>query len=144
MTSAQLTLFAAVLFQVALTAVLYLMLVRARFAYAADKANVRPEMAYDQTAWPVPARQISNSVMSQFELPVLFFVGVLFAYNFGAADWISAIIAWLFVVLRIVHAFIHTGKNVVMQRFGVFLGGFIAVIALWIYVAVHVFSAGAI
>lgn len=139
MTTAQFVLFGAVLTQVGLTVVLYLMLVRARFSYAADAANIRPDMAYDQSAWPVPARLISNSVTSQFELPVLFYVGVLFAFNFGAADWISAVIAWIFVALRIVHAIIHTGKNVVMRRFSAFLGGFIAVILLWIYVAALAF-----
>ncbi len=144
MTTAQMVLFAAILAQVALTIVIYLMLVRARFAYASDPANLKPELAYDQAAWPVKARQISNSVQSQFELPVLFYVGVLFAFQLGAAGWIAAILAWIFVATRIVHAVIHIGRNIVMQRFGFFIAGFVAVAVLWIYLAVHVFSMGAI
>jgi hypothetical protein len=143
MTTAQMLLFAAVLTQVALTFVVYLLLVRARFAYASDRANLKPELAYDQSAWPVSARQIANSVTSQFELPVLFYAGVLFAFQFGAAGWVAAALAWIFVATRIAHAFIHIGKNVVMTRFQFFFAGFVTVAVLWIYLAITVFAAGA-
>ncbi len=140
MTTVQLLLFCAVLAQVALTLVLYFMLVRARFAAAKDKANLRPEMAYDQSAWPLPARLLSNSVTSQFELPVLFYAGALFAFALGAVNWFVVVLAWVFVLTRIAHAIIHTGKNVVMQRFQVFFAGYIAVIFLWVALAAHVLT----
>ena len=141
MTEAEMALFGAVIGQIALTVVLYLALIRVRFAYAADKANVRPELAYDQAAWPPKARQVSNAVSSQFELPVLFYAGVLFAFQFGAANWVAAFLAWTFVALRVVHAIIHTGKNVVIQRFSVFLAGFITVLAFWVYIAIKAIGA---
>ena len=73
-------LFCAVVGQVALTIILYLLLVRSRFAAANDPTLDRKRLAYDQAAWPTRSRLISNSVTSQFELPVLFYVGVLFAF----------------------------------------------------------------
>lgn len=141
MTSTQLALFGAVLAQIGLAIVLYAMLIRARFAAANDPATDRKKLAYDQSAWPLPARLISNSVSSQFELPVLFYAGALFAFQFGAIDWVSAGLAWVFVATRIIHAIIHTGKNIVMQRFGAFVSGFIALVIFWAYLAVHVFFA---
>jgi len=141
MTTVELLLFGAVLAQVALTLVLYFALVRARFAAAKDKANLRPEMAYDQSAWPLPARLIANSVTSQFELPVLFYAGALFAFVLGGVNWIAVVLAWIFVATRIVHAIIHTGKNVVMQRFQIFFAGFVALIIFWIALAAHVIAA---
>ncbi len=144
MTTAQLVLLAAVFTQVVMTFVIYLLLVRARFAYASNKANLKPELAYDQSAWPVSARQIANSVTSQFELPVLFYAGVLFAFQFGAAGWLAAILAWIFVATRIAHAVIHIGKNVVMLRFQCFIAGFAALIVLWAYLAITIFSGGAL
>lgn len=136
MTQAGQLLFGAVLAQVALTVVLYLALVRARFSV--PKSELRAEMAYDQAAWPVKARLIANSVTSQFELPVLFYAGALFAFVLAAPDMPLAILAWLFVVARIVHAAIHTGKNVVMQRFAVFLVGFVSLAVFWILLAIKV------
>lgn len=139
MTQAGQLLFGAVLAQVALTMVLYLLLVRARFGV--PKTDLRPEMAYDQAAWPVKARLIGNSVTSQFELPVLFYAGVAFALLLGAADMAMATLAWLFVGTRVVHAVIHTGKNVVMARFTTFLVGFLILIAFWILLSIRAFGA---
>ncbi|GJL92261.1 MAPEG family protein [Hyphococcus sp.] len=144
MTTPQLILFAAVFAQVALTLVVYLLLVRARFAYASDRANLKPELAYDQSAWPVSSRQIANSVTSQFELPVLFYAGVLFAFQFGAAGWLAAALAWIFVATRIAHAFIHIGKNIMMTRFQFFLAGFVMIAVFWINLAITVLTRGAV
>jgi hypothetical protein len=141
LTDTQIALFAAVLAQVTLAIVLYAMLVRVRFAVANDPTTDRSRLAYDQAAWPVKARLVSNAVMSQFELPVLFYAGAAFAFILGGVDWIVVILAWIFVATRIIHAIIHTGKNIVMQRFGAFLAGFIALIVMWAYMAVHAFSA---
>lgn len=144
MTDTQLILFSAVLAQVALTVIVYAMLIRARFAAANDPGTDRSRLGYDQSAWPVKARLISNSVTSQFELPVLFYAGTLFAFILGGVDLIVAGLAWIFVATRFIHAMIHTTHNIVMQRFGAFLAGFIALIIMWAYLAVHAFaSAGA-
>jgi len=130
-------LFCAVLGQVALTIILYLLLVRSRFAAANDPTLDRKRLAYDQGAWPMRSRLISNSVTSQFELPVLFYVGVLFAFQLERADKTLAILAVIFVVLRVIHALIHTTHNVVLHRFGAFLLGFITLIVFWCILAVR-------
>lgn len=140
MTDTQLALFAAVLTQIALTVGLYAMLIRARFAAANDPGTDRSRLGYDQSAWPIKARLISNSVTNQFELPVLFYAGVIFSYILGAVDWVVVVLAWVFVATRFIHAMIHTTHNIVMQRFGAFLAGFIALVVMWAYLAVHVFA----
>lgn len=132
-------LFGAVLAQAAMTAFLYLLLVRARFAAAKDPQTDLKRIAYDQSAWPLPARLLSNSVTSQFELPMLFYVGALFAFQFGAADFLLAAVGWAFVLLRVLHAVEHTSKNVVMRRFSIFLAGFVALIAFWLILAWRAF-----
>lgn len=140
MTSPELTLFGAVLAQAALTVILYLLLVQARFSIANDPSLDRERLAYDQSAWPLRARLVSNSVISQFELPVLFYAGALFAFHFGAVDQTMAILGCIFVAARFVHALIHTTKNIVMPRFGAFLLGFFALIVFWALLGIRVFS----
>ncbi|MGE0409698.1 MAG: MAPEG family protein [Amphiplicatus sp.] len=142
MTAMEKALFGAVLVQILLTFVLYGLLVSRRFAAARDPETDRKRLAYDQTAWPIKARQASNAVVSQFEAPTLFFVGALFAFHFGRADIILAVLGWLFVLFRIAHAAIHVGPNVVMQRFAVFLASFAALAAFWIWLALRVFIVG--
>lgn len=133
-------LFGAALAQAVLTVILYLMLVHARFSIGNDPTLDRARLAYDQSAWPLRARLISNAVISQFELPVLFFIGVLFAFQFQFVDKTLAILGWLFVVLRIIHAIIHTTKNIVLPRFGAFLLGFIVLAIFWSILAIRVFA----
>jgi hypothetical protein len=140
MTDMEVLLFSAVLAQITLAILLYAMLIRARFAAANDPATDRSRLAYDQSAWPLRARLISNSVMSQFELPVLFYAGAAFAFMLSGVDWVIVSLAWIFVITRYIHAVIHTTKNIVMQRFGAFLAGFIALIIMWAYLAVHAFA----
>lgn len=141
MTTPELSLFGAVLAQAFLTSVLYLLLVRARFSVANDPSLDRERLAYDQSAWPLRARLIANSVSSQFELPVLFYAAAAFAFIFNQVNPTLAILAWLFVILRVIHAVIHTGRNVVIQRFGAFLLGFITLIIFWIVLAIQVYQA---
>lgn len=142
MTVTQQALFFAVLTQVALTSILYLLLVRSRFSLLKDKAAMRPEMAYDQGAWPMKSRLVSNAVISQFELPVLFYAAALFTFQFNAASWLATALAWIFVLSRIAHTAIHIGPNTVPARFSVFLVGFFAMAALWVNLALLVLRAG--
>ena len=71
-----------------------------------------------------------------FELPVLFYVLCAVAIGTGYIPaWLPAL-AWLFVLLRVVHSAIQCGYNKVMHRFAVFLAGFFLVMAMWAAYAV--------
>ena len=48
------------------------------------------------------------------------------------ADILFVVMAWLFVVSRIVHAFIHVTSNHVGQRFAAFLVGAVILALMWI------------
>ena len=60
----------------------------------------------------------------------------------GSADSIMTALAWVYVVLRIVHAAIHTTYNKVLHRFLVYLVSNIVLIVMWVKFAVHVLAAG--
>lgn len=138
MTTATMLIFLAVLVQVLLTAAQYMRLLRARLAAVRAGGLDLPRLGYDPTAWPERPRLIANSVASQFELPVLFYLAVLFAFALGSVNWITVILAWLFVLSRIVHAAIHTGPNTIPPRLRVFLFGFVVVLVFWLYLTYRV------
>jgi hypothetical protein len=81
---------------------------------AADKPDERVER---------PAR----AYMNLLELPVLFYAVCLFMLATGKFDSIQVSLAWVFVMARYAHAFIHIGFNYVPLRFAAFL----AVRSLW-------------
>ena len=74
-----------------------------------------------------------------FEIPVLFYVACLFSLQMKMESRLLIAMGWLFVVCRIVHSLIHLGYNKVTHRLGVFLLSNIALLAIWVRIAVYVF-----
>lgn len=95
------------------------------------RGKVRIEdIALDKDAWPERARQASNAVDNQFQLPVLFYVACLVAITFGAT-LLEVVLGALFVVSRYVHAAIHITSNHVVSRFQAYAFGFAVLCVFW-------------
>ena len=124
-------LLAAALAQLVLTfgLMLWLGLIRVPLV-TSGKVGIR-EIALSNDAWPQSARQVSNAVDNQFQLPVLFYFAVLLLLWSRLTDWPEVLLAWIFLVLRFMHAYIHTTTNRVDQRFLVYAAGFFVLMALW-------------
>lgn len=96
------------------------------------------DVALGQTNWPPRVQQISNSYASQFQLPVLFYVLTVLLIITKHADFLFLVLAWLFVLTRFVHVYIHTTTNYVRHRFNAFLVGAVILLAMWIIFAVDI------
>lgn len=86
--------------------------------------------ALHNDAWPEYVQKINNNIRNQFEIPVLFYALVLALYVLESADLFAQVLAWLFALSRIVHAYIHTGSNYVPYRRPVFMFGCIVLIMM--------------
>lgn len=132
----------AVFVQIALTFALLLWLGRAR-AVAASRGEVKlRDVALSSDAWSDRIKQIANAFNNQLELPVLFYIAALLAIVTSRVDYAVVVLAWAFVALRLVHAYIHVTHNNVLRRFQVYVGGFMILAALWIYLAIGILAAG--
>lgn len=101
--------------------------------------RVRPaDIALRQPGWPERATQVANAFSNQVELPVLFYVLVAFALITRKADLLFVVLAWLFVLTRLVHAFIHTTGNDVRLRGLVFGAGALVLIVMWVVFAARI------
>jgi hypothetical protein len=102
---------------------------------------VRPEeIALREPKWSKRTLQTANSFSNQFEIPVLFYVLTILAYVTHLAGTIFVILAWIFVIFRILHAYVHVTSNIVRLR-GTFYG--VAVVALainWVIYIVDVLT----
>lgn len=124
--------------QVALTFGLLIWMAWARTGSVSRGEVKMRDIALGQPAWPAKATQISNSYDSQFQTPVLFYVLVILAWITRHADLIFVVMAWVFVLLRIAHACIHTASNHVPTRFRVFAAGLLVLLLMWIIFAVRI------
>jgi hypothetical protein len=87
---------------------------------------------------PPAVRLASRHVQNLFEVPPLFYVVVLFLYVTKNVTLLAVGLAWLYVLLRVVHSFVHLGTNHVPHRLVVFAIGNFVLAGLWIALLVGV------
>lgn len=115
---------------------------RARFD-AARRGSVKlRDVAVDNSRWPEDVRKLANNYQNQFEVPVLYYAGLALLLETGMADWVGVALSWVFVASRILHTLVHTGANVVIRRFQVFVFGFAVVAAMWVWFGLRLFVIG--
>jgi hypothetical protein len=127
--------------QIALTFGLLMWMAYARTSSVSRGETKIRDIALGQPAWPARAQQISNCYDSQFQLPLLFYVLVILAWITKHADLIFVVMAWVFVLLRLLHAYIHTTSNHVPTRFRAFAAGMFVLLLMWIIFAVRILLA---
>jgi len=74
------------------------------------------------------------------EQPTVFYAVALLLALIGWGDGMNALIAWIYVGLRITHSLVQATANVVMVRFVLFALSSIALIALIFHAAIAVFD----
>src|ERR1700752_2617144 len=123
--------------QVALTFFLLFWTGRARVA-AVRRGAVHPrDIALRESNWPKHETQIANAYHNQLELPVLFYVLTILVIITRHADLLFVVLAWLFVVMRLVHVYIHLTSNRLGQRFAAFAACVLVLLVMWVIFAVR-------
>lgn len=113
-----------------------LMAVRRSAAVKAGSAKV--SQFRENRDEPAESLFVRNNLANQFELPVLFHICCLALYATAAAGFWAVLLAWLFVLSRYVHCFIHVTSNRIRFRQPAFTLGFLALGAMWIALAIHI------
>ena len=75
--------------------------------------------------------QSADHFRNIFEVPVLFYTGVVAALALDVHSGALVALAWVFVAARYAHAVIHLSYNRVMHRFYAYLAGVVSVTAFW-------------
>jgi len=111
---------------------------------ALSSGAVQPsDISLREPKWPTRALQVANNFQNQLELPMLFYVLVAFILITSTNSLIFVILAWVFVLSRIVHAYIHTGSNELYSRSAAIGVGAIALVAMWVIFAIRILVTGA-
>lgn len=126
------------IFQILLTLWLYIYLAIAKSRAAKLGQVDEARRALHDDAWPDHILQINNCIRNQFEVPVLFYILILTLWSLSAINVATYILAWVFVLSRAVHAFIHTGSNNVPHRRKVFTFGCLILIIMALFSVVRI------
>lgn len=122
--------FLPVVVQILLTICLIIRLAALRAKAAQQGLVDESRRALHGDAWPDNVMQVNNSIRNQFETPVLFYVVIILLWLTNGVNIYVHILAWTFVILRVVHALVHIRSNYVPLRRKVFILGGLNLIAL--------------
>jgi len=87
---------------------------------------------------PASSIKLSQHFTNIFEAPTLFYAACLAAMIMGKTGMAFQFLAWAYMVLRVVHAFIHTGSNKLKQRIAVYFSGWAVLLLMWTYLVIHI------
>lgn len=118
------------LLQVCLTLAIYSALILAKIKAVRANEVDHTRRALHDDAWPEYVQKINNNIRNQFEVPVLFYVLVIALVELSAVGIIAIVAAWVFALSRLIHAWVHTGPNVVLLRRNIFIVGVLAIFSL--------------
>jgi hypothetical protein len=117
--------------EVILTFVLLFWMAFVRTSSVACGATRTRDIALREPNWPAPVTQVANAFHNQLELPILFYVLTILAWDTHHAGTLFVALAWLFVICRVIQAVIHVTSNHVRRRGLAFILGAIVLAIMW-------------
>ncbi len=86
---------------------------------------------YQDGSEPEAAVQLARHFSNLFEAPTLFYLVCLAAMVTGQGSSVLVGLAWLYVLLRFIHSFIHTGRNQLPPRIVAYFSSWAVLLAIW-------------
>jgi hypothetical protein len=80
----------------------------------------------------------SRNFINLFEVPVLFYTVSILIYVTDKVDTAFVILAWLFVLGRCAHSYIHVTSNYVPRRFNIYIVTGLILLAMWVRLAYQI------
>lgn len=93
---------------------------------------------YRDGAEPEYSAQAARHFSNLFEAPVLFYAACLTGMVIQSAVAAVYVLAWLYVAARIVHAFVHLGRNKLMPRIWSYFTSWLVLLSMWLCLIVDV------
>ena len=123
---------------VALTAFVLGVLFRRRTrAVKEGRLSSRYFRVYQGETEPEDAAKVTRHFANLFEAPVLFYVACVTAIATRQVTLLAVALAWVYVVLRVAHAYVHLGANRLKRRIPVYFASWAVLLVFWITIALE-------
>lgn len=96
------------------------------------QVSIKYFRTFDEGEAPAHIKAGTRHYANLFEVPVLFYVAGVAALALDVTSTLLVVLAWLFVVCRVLHAAIHMSYNNVIHRALAFAVGAVVVLAMWV------------
>jgi len=98
------------------------------------------DIALREPNWPRRTTQAANAYSNQFELPVLFYVLTILEWVTRHAGYVFVLLAWIFVICRVLQAYVHVTNNNVRLRSAFFSASAVVLMIMWAIYIVEVLT----
>ena len=88
-------------------------------------------------AEPEAAQKLTRHFSNLFEAPTLYYAACLAGLTMHVTDLAFLIMAWAYVAARLIHAYIHLGKNKIYPRIYAYFSSWIILLVMWGYLALR-------
>lgn len=88
--------------------------------------------AFAGAVLPERLQVVGRHYDNQFQVPILFLITCGIHMTMGMSNYITLVLAWIFVAARFLHAWIHLGSNRLQTRVVAFMVSWAAVVMLWV------------
>jgi len=97
-----------------------------------------PEVTLDRVL-PPQVQWKAHNYNHLHEAPTVFYAIAIVLAIVGQGDGLNAILAWVYVGLRVIHSLVHATVNKIVARFAIFIASGLVLIALVLHAALAVF-----
>jgi hypothetical protein len=100
-------------------------------AVRAGEADAGYYKTYQEGREPREVAQLSRHLVNMFESPTLFYAACIAGMVTGESATILGALAWVYVAMRVVHAYIHTGSNRLPPRIKIYFSSWLVLLGMW-------------
>lgn len=117
---------------VLLTFMVLIALFRSRIsAVRAGEADAGYYKTYQEGAEPRQTAQFSRHLVNLFESPTLFYAACIVGMVTGENGTVLVALAWVYVAMRVAHAYVHTGRNSLPPRIKIYFSSWLVLLGMW-------------
>lgn len=98
------------------------------------------DVSLRQPNWPPYVLQVHNAAHNQLETPVLFYALTILAIITRQTNMTFVVLSWIYVIFRLLHAYVHVTSNRVQVRGPLFGASLLVLFIMWIIFAVRVLA----
>ena len=100
-------------------------------AVRAGEADAGYYKTYQEGTEPREVAQLSRHLVNMFESPTLFYAACIAGMVTGENATILGALAWVYVAMRAVHAYVHTGSNRLPPRIKIYFSSWLVLLGMW-------------
>jgi len=100
-------------------------------AVRAGEADASYYKTYQEGKEPREVAQLSRHLVNMFESPTLFYAACIAGMVTAENATVLGALAWVYVAMRAVHAYIHTGSNRLPPRIKIYFSSWLVLLGMW-------------